>query len=120
MLDSPSGILIRGERIKVRYNQHGQEQYPYLDRSRVLLVRGPAQEMTREFWEAFFRECVEYQLSHVRQRREGGHILMEFGFARVDGQAYSLKIAIEKQEKFRGIFKVEFAPDPCDPDVPGL
>jgi hypothetical protein len=45
---------------------------------------------------------------------------MEFGFARVDGQAYSLKIAIEKQEKFRGIFEVEFAPDPSDPDVPGL
>ena len=37
---------------------------------------------------------------------------MEFGFARVDGQAYSLKIAIEK---FCGIFKVEFVPDPCDP-----
>jgi hypothetical protein len=41
---------------------------------------------------------------------------MEFGFARVDGQAYPLKIAIEKQEKFRGIFNVEFAPDPCDPE----
>jgi hypothetical protein len=45
---------------------------------------------------------------------------MEFGFARVDGQAYSLMIAIEKQEKFRGIFNVEFAPDPCDPNVPSL
>jgi hypothetical protein len=76
--------------------------------------------MTREFWETFFRECVEYQLSHVRQRWEGGYISMEFGFARVDGQAYSLMIAIEKQEKFRGIFKVEFTPDPCDPNVPSL
>lgn len=120
MLDSPSGILVRDERIKVKYNQHGQERYPHLDRSRVLLIRGPAEEMAQEFWEAFFRECVEYQISHVRQRREGGQILMEFGFARVDGQAYSLKIAIEKQEKFRGIFEVEFAPDPCDPDVPGF
>lgn len=40
---------------------------------------------------------------------------MEFGFARVDGQAYSLKIAIEGEKLFRGIFKVDFAPDPCDP-----
>lgn len=30
-------------------------------------------------------------------------------------QAHSVKIAIENQEKFHGIIKVEFAPDPCDP-----
>jgi hypothetical protein len=74
-------------KIKARWNIHGQEQYPNLDRSRVLRILGLGQVMTREFWEEFFRECVEYQLSHVMQRRrEGGQIEMEFGFARVDGQ----------------------------------
>lgn len=116
--DCVGGVRVRGERIKVKYNQHGQEQYPLLNRSRVLRIRGPTQEMTRKFWEAFFRECVEYQLGHTRQQElGGGRTEMEFGFARIDGQAHSVKIAIETQEKFRGIFEVEFAPDHCDPDV---
>jgi hypothetical protein len=47
--NSTSGIRIRDERIKATYNQQGQERCPYLDRTRVLKIRGPAEEMTREF-----------------------------------------------------------------------
>jgi hypothetical protein len=105
-----------GTRIKAIYNKHGQEKCSNPERSRVLRIRGPAQEMARAFWEEYFKVCVDYQLSHVFQRfLPEGQVEMEYGFARVDGQAQSVKLAIENEPKFHGIFIVEFAPDPCDP-----
>jgi len=115
-VNSHEGILIRSSRIKAIYNKHGQEQQSDLERTRVLRISGPAQEMTKEFWEKFFEHCVDYQLSHIMQRsRNDGRRDMEFGFARIDGQAYSIKLAIEAEPVFRGIFEVGYGPDPCDP-----
>ncbi|KAE9363656.1 hypothetical protein N431DRAFT_422586 [Stipitochalara longipes BDJ] len=113
---SSNGIWLRGTRIKAGYNRHGQVQQSYQHRSRVLLIRGPAHIMTRELWKTFFSKCIQYQLSHVVERaRPNGQVEMEFGFARVDGQAHSARLAIEAQERFQGIFEVLFGADPCDP-----
>jgi hypothetical protein len=115
-VNSRQGIVIRSSRIKATYNKHGQEQQSNLERTRVLRISGPAQEMTREFWEKFFERRVDYQLSHIMQRsRNDGRRDMEFGFARIDGQAYSVKLAIEAEPVFRGIFQVGYGKDPCDP-----
>lgn len=115
-VNSRQGIIIRSSRIKAIYNKHGQEQQSNLERTRVLRISGPAQEMTREFWEKFFERRVDYQLSHIMQRsRNDGRRDMEFGFARIDGQACSVKLAIEAEPAFRGIFQVGYGKDPCDP-----
>jgi hypothetical protein len=115
-VNSPNGIWLRGMRIKAGYNRHGEIQQSNLKRSRILLIRGPRQVMTQDLWHEFFSHCIQYSLSHFVERAgPNGQVEMEFGFARVDGQAHSAKIAIEAQDKFRGIIEVLFGPDPCDP-----
>jgi hypothetical protein len=116
--ETNNGIRVLGARIKVIYNKHGHLDYPHPDRSRVLQIRGPAEDMTQDFWERYFKKCVKYQLSHTRQMHSDvpGKMVMEFGFARFDGQAEPLHLAINIEEKFRGIYEVCYAPDPCEPN----
>jgi hypothetical protein len=117
-VNSPNGIWLRGMRIKAGYNRHGEAQQSNLRRSRVLLIRGPAQVMTRELWMEAFNRAITYRLSHVVERAmPNGRVEMEFGFARVDGQAASAKLAIEAQAMFHGLYEVVFGADPCDPYV---
>ena len=117
--EAPQGIWIRRTKIKAIYNMHGETDTTQTERSRVLRIRGPSEEMDLSFWQKFFTRCVEYQLSHVRQIRSGDvdKAAMEFDFARMRGQADSVLKAIREQEKFRGIFEVQYAPDPCDPTI---
>jgi hypothetical protein len=118
--EAPHGLWIRGARIKAIYNKHGESDRPQTVKSRVLQIKGPSEKIDLSYWQKFFTRCVEYQLSHVRLIRSGhaGKAATEFGIARMRGQADSILKAINDQEKFQGIFEVQYAPDPCDPNPP--
>jgi hypothetical protein len=108
------GISVLKSRIRVVYNRHGYRDYDHPERSRVLQIKGPKGTMDGNFWLAYFGKCVEFQLEGTSKLEDNQDIL-EFRFARVDGQAESLHQAITREPKFKGVYEVGYARDPCEP-----
>lgn len=111
------GIFFGGLRLWATYNKHGYRKIAADGRSRVLQIKGPSKYMNRGFWEAYLGKCFKYQLGAVRKLKaaDEGQEVIEFQFARLDGQSECGYHAITKEPKFRGIFSVRYGADPCDP-----
>jgi hypothetical protein len=111
------GIFFHGLRVEGRYNRDG---YRVTDawraKSRVLHISGPAPVMEIDKWIAFFGSAVRFQLETWSYLRENypGIRAMEFRFARVDGQAEAIFLAIGRSSKMQGV-GIQYGPDPCDP-----
>lgn len=100
---SRAGLSLCGIKIKARdisYNYHGMMAFPEdSKKTRVLLITGPSRFMNWEHWKSYFDSCAKYQISHkaFRAGRDAKQGELEVGFARIDGQAESIHLAIRKE-----------------------
>ncbi|KAI9736050.1 MAG: hypothetical protein M1818_006226 [Claussenomyces sp. TS43310] len=111
----PPGILVRGLPIKVIHNRNGDQKFEG-DRTRVLLIKGPAALTTFEFFDNFFWSKI-YRHDDVVQYLPclvPGYAILEWRFGRVLNQAEGAKMAIEREPAFQGMFEVRYGHDPCD------
>lgn len=110
------GIQVLGQRVRVIYNKFGHRNHPYSNQSRVLQIKGPTKLISREIWDNYFNECTVYQSSNVSylQTAGGEEAVLEYAFARLDGQAQACFLAIKKEEAFAGVIEVTYAQDPCE------
>ncbi len=117
-VNSDDGIVIDGYRINGTYNIHGYADHKCPQMSRVLQIKGPADVMNVTWWKKYFDHIVVYELGHVRrlESRKDGKVILEFGFARLDGQAEVVYVAINRDKSLEGVVRVRYAPDPCDPE----
>jgi hypothetical protein len=115
-VNSREGVAIHGGRIRAVYNKFGFREYTHQERSRVIWVQGPAQFMTFEFWDKYFKTCVAFDLESWDERSvRSNEKVLTFAFARLDGQAEAVYHAIKKEQAYQGVFDVRYGRDPCDP-----
>ncbi|RDL33751.1 uncharacterized protein BP5553_08119 [Venustampulla echinocandica] len=116
-VQSAPGIVVSGLRMKAIWNRIGYRENN-TKRTRVLQLRGPPELMAPDFWNNYFQRCVVFELEALYDisGQRGGDKMLEFRFARVDGQAEALFCAIMSDPIFAGIVGVRYGPDPCDPE----
>lgn len=109
---SDLGVRIFGRRLRVLYNEIGTRSFPGC-RTRVLLIQGPSEVTTIEFFAKFF-ESKFVRHDDVVQHRccTPGMTVIEWRFARIMCQAEWAKEAIEREPGFN-IFDVKYGWDPC-------
>ncbi|CZR62312.1 uncharacterized protein PAC_12209 [Phialocephala subalpina] len=112
------GLRIGDYDIRAEHNDNGYREYTRPGQSRVLHIHGPKELVETTDWEKWFKKCIHFKKTHsaILPSDIPGEATYEIGFARVDGQAESIHHAVRKQKAFKGIFRVEYARDPCDPD----
>ncbi|CAG8980882.1 hypothetical protein HYALB_00013545 [Hymenoscyphus albidus] len=113
-VQSSQGIVLNGIRMEGTWNRNW---YPEdkSDKTRVLQIECPI-ELTSDFWHSYFNECVIYQVEEELEMTcdDSEKHILEFRFARIDGQSEALYQAISKNPKFHGI-RYRYAADPCNP-----
>jgi hypothetical protein len=114
-INSAYGVILRGQRIRGRYNRNGYIRNEYNWQSRVLLLEGPTPMMTLEYWTSRFAVFSEFELEcySLSPSSVNGRSKMEFRFARIDGQAQTCLQCIRLDPTLAGIMHVRYGPDPC-------
>jgi hypothetical protein len=108
------GVVVLGQPLRASWNRVRYAQHLHSNQSRVIMIIGPENLMSFDYFEQFFSERFQYDLQarfEVRSDIPGTKIHI-WQFACLRAQAESAKLAIERE--FVGIFKVQWAPDPCD------
>lgn len=118
------GITIRGQQIRVLWNRDPCRPQQYADRyqSRVLQIKGPnAQSFSAESMEHFFASKLLFKLVERKEWFEAGGVkVVELHFPSILGQSRpAMKQFYDMLDETgqRSLFKIEYAPDPCDPTV---
>lgn len=111
-----AGIRVGNHQLNIRYNREGQTERFGVE-TRVLILEGPEQIMTFEFWRAYFDEACIWDLDNWVYLTSGpvakGNRRMEFRFGRVDGQAQTCLLKIKKDPCFEGVVEAKYGLDPC-------
>lgn len=112
---SPQGILLRGKRIQCRYNRNGYARNENIWQSRVLEIVGPTPIMTLEYWTSYFANFSEFELEAYRLNTTNVHgiAILQFRFARIDGQAQTCLQCIRTDPSLAGVVQVRYGTDPC-------
>lgn len=115
------GIAIRGQQIRVLWNRDPCRPQPYADRhqSRVLQIKGPnIPTFSAEAIERFFASKLLFKLVERKEWFEAGGVkVVELHFPSILGQSRpAMKQFYEMLDETdqRSIFKIQYAPDPCD------
>ncbi len=112
---SPRGILLRGKRIQCRYNRNGYARNEKIWQARVLEILGPTPIMTLEYWTSYFTNFSGFELDTYRLIPTNVHgvTILEFRFARIDGQAQTCLQCIRTDPSLAGVVQVRYGTDPC-------
>lgn len=108
------GIYVLGKLVRASWNRVRYGPHPHPEQSRVIIISGPEDLMSFDYFEQFFSERFEYDLQArfeipYNLPKKKAHV---WQFACLRAQAESARLAIERE--FGGIFKVQWAHDPCD------
>ena len=117
--ESPRGVLIHGRRIKGVYNKHGVRKHPHPAQSRVLLVVGPVELMTRDFWDGYFRRWSKLTwdaFGPTDTPTPPGKEEWFFAFERIDGQSQTCLSALLEDDHIGPLVEAKYGPDPCEDD----
>ncbi|KAL3418289.1 hypothetical protein PVAG01_10005 [Phlyctema vagabunda] len=120
---SQAGVSVMGSRIRAIYNRHGhQQQEAYANKTRVLVIAGPVATMSMSFWIDFFKFCTVCQFESALELPSPNprKRIMQFRFARIDGQAESCYEAIMRDDLCPHIYLTRYGYDPCDPASGGM
>ncbi|KAF7926104.1 uncharacterized protein EAE97_010404 [Botrytis byssoidea] len=117
---SYQGIYINGHRIRVEPNRNGHREFPFRFhyRSRVVLIEvfnNPSMDLP--FWKMFISNLCVLDIESCRHLAYSTpkHMVMEFRFARIFGQAAVLLAGIRSTASFEGMVTASYVPDvPCD------
>lgn len=114
-IQSPRGVILGGSRIQGRYNRNGYARNPNVMQSRVLELLGPNPLMILANWTSHFAKFSEFELEAYRSYPSSHHglTIMEFRFARIDGQAQTCLQCIRSDPNLTGVVQVRYAADPC-------
>ena len=112
---SPEGVVLHGNRIQGRYNRNGYARNENIWQSRVLELIGPTPMMTLAYWTSHFAMFSEFELETYRllPTNVDGVRIMEFRFARIDGQAQTCLQCIRTDPSLKGVVQVRYGNDPC-------
>ena len=112
---SPQGIVLHGKRIQCRYNRNGYARNENIWQSRVLEIIGPTPTMTLEYWTSYFANFSEFELDAYRLIPTNVHsvTILEFRFARIDGQAQTCLQCIRTDPSLAGVVQARYGTDPC-------
>ncbi|TGO10956.1 hypothetical protein BTUL_0121g00290 [Botrytis tulipae] len=113
------GLYIRGERLIVMWNRIKvmPAEGRYEKMSRVVRIKGPANEFSAKTVEAFFRSRFEFDLVTSKEwvQRDGWKIV-ELAFSSIRSQSESavksFKLYVEQKMPNLG-YHIWYAPDPC-------
>jgi hypothetical protein len=119
LIQSPQGLIFHGARIQGRYNRNGYPRNVNIWQSRVLEILGPTSLMTLANWTSHFAKFSEFDLEAYRSisTSQSGLTIMEFRFARVDGQAQTCLQCIRSDPSLIGLVQVKYGTDPCGSSV---
>ena len=116
------GIIVRGHQIRVLWNRDPCRPQHYADRhqSRVLQIKGPNNPIfSAEEVEQFFAKKLLFKLVDRKEWLEAGGLkVVELHFPSILGQSRpAMKQFYEWLDETdqRSVFKIQYAPDPCDP-----
>ncbi|TGO64784.1 hypothetical protein BOTNAR_0084g00150 [Botryotinia narcissicola] len=117
---SYQGISINGHRIRVEPNRNGHREFPlrFHYRSRVILVEvfnNPSMDLP--FWRMFISNLCVLDIESCRHLAYSTpqHMVMEFRFVRIFGQAAVLLAGIRSTASFEDMVTARYVPDvPCD------
>jgi hypothetical protein len=114
-IQSPRGVILQGQRIQGRYNRNGYVRNDSNWQSRVLDIVGPTPIMTREYWTTHFSMFSEFELEACCSipTNINGVTIMQFRFARIDGQAQTCLQCIRTDPSLAGTVQVRYGVDPC-------
>lgn len=99
-----AGVEIAGQEIKAVWNRIGYRNNA-TNATRCLYIRadsnfriGGALVMNEEFWKAFFKQCVVYELEGIRvwPNKPDGMTLIEARFARIDGRKFHSRLTLRQ------------------------
>ncbi|TGO32856.1 hypothetical protein BHYA_0283g00040 [Botrytis hyacinthi] len=113
-------IKINGHPIRVEPNRNGHREFPlrFHYRSRVVLVEVFNNlSMDLPFWKMFIANLCVFGMESCRHLAYSTpqHMVMEFRFARIFGQASVLLAGIRSTASFEGMVTARYVPDvPCD------
>ncbi|KAG4440162.1 hypothetical protein IFR05_004371 [Cadophora sp. M221] len=112
--ESEGGIWLGGRKLMVRYNRDGNLRND-TQQSRVLIIEGPKELMTLQYWESYFAKICVFQWDRVLEIpcQDPEKRVLQFSFVRLDGQAQACMGAIRTQSEFVGVFRAGFALDQC-------
>ncbi|KAI9646378.1 hypothetical protein NHQ30_004369 [Ciborinia camelliae] len=113
------GIYIRDQRIKVLWNRVKvmPAEGRYQKMSRVIRIKGPADDFSVKTLEYFFRSKFEFDLIHSEEWSEGsGRKIVELGFSSIRSQSESamksFKLHVDQNMPNEG-YSIWYASDPC-------
>lgn len=114
-IQSPRGVVLHGKRIQGRYNRNGYVRNENTWQSRVLELIGPTAMMTLEYWTSHFSMFSEFELEayHLLPTNVDDVSVLQFRFARVDGQAQTCLQCIRTDPSLQGVVQVRYGQDPC-------
>jgi hypothetical protein len=119
------GIIVRGHQIRVLWNRDPCRPQHYADRhqSRVLQIKGPnTPQFSAETVERFFATNLLFTLVDRKEWVEAGGVkVVELHFPSILGQSRpAMKQFYEMLDETdqRSIFKIQYAPDPCEAAFP--
>ncbi|KAF7875306.1 hypothetical protein EAF04_002478 [Stromatinia cepivora] len=114
------GIYINGEYLRIELNKYGHREYPdrFHYRSRAIIVQVlNYPSMGLPYWMSFINRLGICDFESTRHLPDSTpeHMVMEFRFARIFGQASKFLYIIKNTASFRGIVTVRYVPDmACD------
>jgi hypothetical protein len=114
-IQSPQGVFLGGKRIQGCYNRNRYARNEKFWQSRVLELIGPNQLMTLEYWTSHFSKFSVFELEafQLMPTNIEGLSIMEFRFARIDGQSQTCLQCIKKDHSLKGVVQVRYGADPC-------
>ncbi|TGO58134.1 hypothetical protein BCON_0058g00160 [Botryotinia convoluta] len=117
---SEEGIVIRGRRVKARYNTFGYRRYKSEDKTRMISIEGPSRYVVYDHFKIFFETFCDHELTgwEYFEAAVKGNRKMIMGFARINGQATQCLEALQMHPVYGEHLIVEYAPDPCAKNFP--
>ncbi|KAL2061935.1 hypothetical protein VTL71DRAFT_7313 [Oculimacula yallundae] len=87
-VDSEKGVWLKGHKLMARFNRDGNLRN-HTQQTRVLVIEGPNNLMTIQYWEAYFRKICVFQWDRVLELPcvDKDKKILQFAFVRLDGQA---------------------------------
>jgi hypothetical protein len=119
--NQPSGIYLRGNRLRVFWNRNRCCPVPDSDRrqSRVVHIQGPADKISVDVLENYLQKFVVFQLVDGKEwLLNGGQKVVELSFGSIRGQSRcAFKCLLEnfKDTSLDGLLGIRYGPDPCEP-----
>ncbi|KAI9647005.1 hypothetical protein NHQ30_005006 [Ciborinia camelliae] len=109
------GILIRRHRIKVRYNTFGHCRYRQPERTRMLTIEGPVEDVIYDDLKLYFESFCDHELSgwEFASSEIPGYRKLILGFARINGQATQCLEGLKIHPVYGKVLTVKYASDPC-------